>query len=80
MVLHPAKDRGGLPNSIFMKKKAALNKKLLLGKNIIASLSKDQQQKLAGGVIITVGDRCYTRAETCATIRYTERFCRPCDS
>lgn len=61
-----------------MKKKAALQKKLLLDKNIIASLSKDKQYMIAGGAPVTMNPRCQTWAETCQTIPYTQNACVPC--
>lgn len=60
-----------------MKKKASLNKKLLLGKTIVANLSPDQQQQLAGGAVST-RTICVSRLESCATIPPGGRVCMLC--
>lgn len=61
-----------------MKKKANLQKKLSINKTIVANLSKDNMQLLAGGAVLTRSDRCATGGGSCETIPYTQWACVLC--
>ncbi len=61
------------------KKNVNLDRKLFLGKKVLAALNTNDRDKVLGGVLPTRLQQCYTRSETCATIPYTQRACKPCD-
>lgn len=60
------------------KKHAVLEKKLFLEKEVLAALNTNDRSKVLGGILPTRQAQCYTRAETCATIPYTQQACKPC--
>lgn len=60
-----------------MKKKISLNKKLLLGKSIVANLSTDQRLQIAGGAAST-RPFCISRLVSCPSIPLDTQPCQTC--
>ncbi|MGN7824237.1 class I lanthipeptide [Chitinophaga sp. 22536] len=61
------------------KKKATIERKLLLNKATIAALNADQQKKIAGGAMyITRPIECESYVETCVTVHVQTGPCEIC--
>ncbi len=60
------------------KKNVQLDKKLFLGKAVLAALNSSLLEHVLGGAAYTMKQPCATGGASCETIPYTQDACKLC--